>query len=279
MAARDDILAAISTGFAEELKLFDVSNPLEPVRLSAVELPRPPERVAIDGDLVAVTLGARGLHLYIIADPAAPQLVHQTYFFPYYARSVAIADGIVFVGSAPGTAGSGIGHIFAVDQVSGLKMAEFTTGASGTVLDFVIDESYLYAALVNTKGIFTFERESRTQFKLVYENNEVDVGDGRGSVCGDLALGNRELLVTSSTGFASFNLADPPTPQLAVDNDLNQFGWRQIALDGSGNMVAAAGQNSTTDGDDDVQIYNVGTDGLGNTFTELFDTNNSRSVE
>ncbi|MFO7675961.1 MAG: hypothetical protein R6X12_06580 [bacterium] len=84
------------------VRVFDVSNPAEPVLVASRHTRTSCLRVALSGNLAYVTASSNGLFVYDITDPTNPREVgyHRKTSWPYYsAGDVAVAGNLAYLGS------------------------------------------------------------------------------------------------------------------------------------------------------------------------------------
>ena len=123
----------------EGVEVVDVSDPLDPRRVAAVDLPGPARDVAVAGDLVATAAGSAGLQVVDATEATAPTLVGES---PAATSALGVfaTDGLVYL--AEGTDGLRI--------VSLADPAAPTTAGScdtpGDARDVVVVGGYAYVA-------------------------------------------------------------------------------------------------------------------------------------
>jgi hypothetical protein len=259
-------LAAVVDG--RGVSIFNVLNPALPALVGRLELPGQPRTVAGADDCqfldlrgitvacydVIVGLGAPGVALVDLGSlPNLTAPVLRSYSAPVTA--VAVGAGFGFVGLQNG-------RIVTVDLGTGATLSE--ASSSGQVEDLLVVGTELFALSRSQFG--GGPQVSRWQINGVTLNQTAVAGfDGsRGTGGRRLRLGvaGERLYAIHTAGVAVFDLAGGQLTLLANHRD-GQFGWRQLAPDGTGRGIAASDPNSTDDGAHDVQVFDLRPNGAG----------------
>ncbi len=243
-------LAAVVDG--RGVSVFNVLNPARPALVGRLELPGDARMVAGVGSRLLVGLGAQGLALVdlgSLSNLAAPTLRNH----PAPVTAVAAGAGFGFVGLENG-------RIRTVDPGTGNVLAEAFSG--GAVEDLLVVGTELFALNLTPSG----PQVTRWQINGVNLSQTAAVAyDGsRGAGGRRLRLGaaGDRLYATHTAGLAVFDLTGGQLTRLANHRD-GQFGWRQLAPDGTGRGIAASDPNSTDDGAHDLQIFDLRPNGDG----------------
>jgi len=246
VVARDGI-AAIADDSAGVI-LFDVSNPLRPVRVAQVPTPGPARAVAFGPGLLAVACGTAGLAIVDVSDPPAAEVMHRI-SFGSEARCVATDGTVVYVGLAGGS-------VAMVDMPSGLILGTRVI-STAAIQDLVVGREVLYVAVSGLlHGVSLLDGELGA---VSATGSPGGVGAGGRRL--RLSLGSDRLYFVHTQGVNVFSLVDPFAPSLVRSNMTAQAGWKQIVPNGTGLALAAVDANSTNDGAHDVSVYRLPADG------------------
>ncbi len=245
---------AIMANSDRGITVFNVFNGMSPAVVAQVDTPGDARRVTCSGNLIAVADGPAGLSIVDITDPPAAKILRQINL-GVEVQSVAAAGGLVFVGLKST-------QISVVDMLSGAELARINVPAA--VEDLSLAGDYLYAI---------------TADRLLV----INIADGDYKLIGNVAspivstpakrlfTGGGIAYVVHGKGYNTFDLATATAPKLLGTGRTTQFGWRQVAPNGSGIALVAVDPNSTFDGPNDVSLYNISnpavTDSLITTFT------------
>lgn len=262
LAVQNDLLYAASRQ-TFSLVIFDLSNRTDPVRLSETLIEGDETtQVAVSGNTAAVGKRSDGVFILDVTDPAAPFVRDLVTFPDADVNSVAMDGTLVFVGLSDG-------RIVTIDALTGLPFSEVsldTTESDTDIIDLVLNFGHVYAR--TSSQIFTFIRSSGAFLEQVSTFNP-PVGLGLGK----LFLGNEILLSTTINGFLSMDLSNPSEPALVASNDFVEAGWREVAMTGSGKLVAASGPfESRSANTNNVDIYDIGSTGFLANFEDRIPT-------
>ena len=256
VCALNDI--AIVADSAAGITLFSIGNGFNPTRLAQVDTPGNAISVACSGDLVAVGDDVAGLAIIDVSDPPAARIIHQLNLGSAV-RAVAASGGIAYAGLASG-------QIVSVDMASGMVLERVTIG--GTLQDVAVGGDALYALTLGTLHALPLNGDA-----LHVSGTVSSPGGGAGGGRRlRLFIGSAIGYASHTSGYNTFNLADPFHPVLIQQRTTSQFGWKQIIANGSGFGLAAVGVNSTDDGAHDVSLYDLGPAGTNNQFVTTFAT-------
>lgn len=238
-----DNLIAVADG-AAGVAVFNVFNGLNPAIIAQVDTPGTATAVAAGTNYVAVADGTSGLAIIDLGVPAQARVAHQVPRSQLggAVRAVAAVGGFALAGSDT--------RISLVDVLTGAVLTSVTTP---TVDDLFVEGSHVYAL---------FRSELRS-YRLAGNSLEP---------AGSLALnqspastvGRRRLFVAEGTayavydrGFVAVDVRTPGTLAVLSQTSTNQFGWKNLVLNGSGLAIAAVSPNSTPDGRHHVSLYDV----------------------
>lgn len=257
VTASNDLVAA-ADGDAG-VSVFNVFNGLEPRIIAQVDTPGFAQRVALSGRLLAVADGPGGLEIIDLIDPPAAHIIHQVSVDPgIEAASVTVAAGVAYVGLSDG-------FILAVDMAKGLIVSSAALSSGGVVQDLFLEGDLLYALTDNK--LFVVDYQSGNLIVLGSTDSPFVTTPNR-----RLFVGGGVAYTVHGKGYNTFSLADPTLPVLISAANTGEFGWKQVALNGSGVAVAAAGPNATDDGQHNVQLYDASDPSQTNVFLTEFAT-------
>lgn len=220
--------------------IFNVFAGLAPVSITQVDTPGQAQRVTCSGSLVAVADGSAGLAVIDISDPPAAGVKRQV-ALNANAISVTAVGNLAFVGLDSG-------DLVVVDMTSGSLLSRRFLGAA--VMDLVFGSDLLYALTktdlvtlrLNGKDLDLLSTVSSPLSNNSFNNLRVLAGGGF-------------LYATHNGGYNVFSLAEASRPSLVASHVSTSNGWRQLALTGSGDAVAAVG--TVFFGDADLSVYDV----------------------
>ncbi len=253
----DKAIVALGT---EGVVVANVFNRMNPQVVAFVRTPGEALRVASSGSLVAVATGAAGLAIVDVSDPPASPITHTVpaVLLGGAAQSVACVARVAFVGLSTG-------KLATVDLASGAVLEQLSVGTAGALVDLAVAGDVLYAL------------DPRTLYTLRLQPGRLAVS---GSVPSPTVVGaNVRLFAGGGVAYAvhgagvnSFGLADPLHPALLTAGNTNQFGWQQVALNGSGLALAAVGPNSFLAPSVEVELHDYRNPGQTSAFLNRFDT-------
>jgi len=239
--------------------LLDVSSGKNPVAIGSMATPAPTTRVALAGDRAIVAAGEAGLLIVDITAPPVLQIIHQV-SLGGPATAVAAVGGLAYGGTSGG-------------------MVSVIDIASGTVLDRQVLDSHVRDLGVGLNQIYALTNDTLYTLGPVTSSDRilsmvaspVSGADGNTFTNRRLAVGTDRLYAIHSRGYNIFDLVTPDTPTLLIDGETTQLGWRDMANNGSGMGIAAAGPNIGLPRE--VQIYDVASDVAdGSNFVTQFTT-------
>jgi histidinol phosphatase-like enzyme len=197
------------------------------------------QRVSIDGTFIAVAAGDAGL---VIIDEAIPATANITQQVPLTgASAVTAAGGMAFVGTTAGTVAS-------VNLVSG-RLVDLIS-LNTPIRDLAVLGEYVYA--LTDDRLFAISFANRTLSLSGSTASPFPAGPNL-----RLFVGGEIAYAVHRTGYNTFDLTNPAQPVLVQTGTSQQFGWKQMTLNGSGLALAAVGPNSTDDGTHDISLYDV----------------------
>ena len=210
-----------------------------PIVLSHVVIPGSAQRVAMDGNFVAVAGGAGGLFVLDISQPASPRITFQRALGTVQAVA---ADNLVAY------AGLSSGVIIAIDLVHQATGAAFSVG--GAVQDLAVSGDHLFALTADQLYVLSLGlKELRVVGKI--QSPFVTSPNTRLFVADDTAY------AVHGKGYNTIDVSTPDKPTLIKASNTQQFGWRQIVPNGSGVGLAAVGRNLSDDGPHDISLYDL----------------------
>lgn len=242
-AINDIAIVADSTS---GVTVFNVFNGLSPTRIAQVDTPGTASAVSCSGSRIAVADGNAGLAILDISDPPAAAIVRQ---IPQVelggpANAVATAGRIAFAGTSSGV-------VAAVDLLTGTVLDRVSL--PGAIHDVAIEAEHVFVLTVGR--LFSMRFENGRFARLGDAASPGGVGAGQRRL--RLFVGGGVAFAVHTSGFNTFDLANPNTPVLNQAGGTNQFGWKQIVANGSGVGVAAMSPNSTGDGPHHVHLYDL----------------------
>lgn len=256
--AKDDLLIGGSSNF-NALTIYDVSSSLEPIHISTfTALNFRVKDIACEGNLVAVATGLNRLAILDISDPSAPEIFNEVLFPGDNVDSVAMDGNYIFAGLRSG-------KIVAVEAISGLIITE--TSILGSPFSLALNSDYLYAA--TSDSVYTFKRKPAI---ILEETGQIPHSGGFSPNSPRLFLGSGLLYNTTNVGYRVLDLSDPAKPVEFQNYTLQQSGWREIVLNGSGIMAAAVSVISSIDAAHDIDLYDVGSTGFESTYLRTITT-------
>ncbi|MCW8138074.1 MAG: Ig-like domain-containing protein [Planctomycetota bacterium] len=257
VAALND-MAVVALGQAG-VAVANVFTRMNPEVVAWVDTPGEALRVAVTGSLVAVADGAAGLAVVDVSDPPAARIIRQVTGFLLGGRAecVTALAGIALVGLSTG-------ELVTVDLASGAVLERVRVGPRPLV-DVTVSGDAIYAldgttlhALPLTLGRLSVASSVASPF-FAAQNARVTAGGG-------------VAYVVHGKGVNTFNLSSPLQPSLIQATNTTQFGWKELALDGTGLALAAVSPNQAFDGPHHVSLYDVRDPVQTNVFLAEFPT-------
>ncbi|MBL9135599.1 MAG: Ig-like domain-containing protein [Verrucomicrobiales bacterium] len=248
--AVDNGLAVLAC--ASGVSVVDVSNPQTPVQVAIV--PEGCTAVALRGRLALVATSA-ALRLLDLTNPSSP-LIRWSRTDLNAATAVAFGDSSVLVHLSS--------QLHRLDPATGAARGVLQVGSC----DSLAARGELVYVLVDNK--LTICRDA-DYLELVGTVNAPGSG-GAGGRPRQLFIAGDLLYAQQNSGFNVLDLLDPASPVLLKNFQSNQAGWRDLALTGTGWLLAADGPNSVADGPHDVSLYRVQAGGTEAQFITTFVT-------
>lgn len=241
------------------ITVFNVTEIAEPLRIADVAIDGTIRDVDCSGVFVTAAAGEGGLAVIDISDPPAA-FIARTLLFGSDVYSVSMNGDQAYVGLENGT-------IAWVDLQTGVELARIKPTTS-IIDDLAIGRNVLYAISANRFYAINI------RFGQVVLEDTINLSGSRpsGSVLRRIALGDTYALVNHSGGFMSVDLTDPIAPVMGTFNSLAQSGWKSMAANGSGLMVAAASSFSNLTGNHHVQLFTIGDTAAEATLLQVFQT-------
>ncbi|MGV3771781.1 MAG: Ig-like domain-containing protein [Verrucomicrobiales bacterium] len=247
-------LAATALGNAG-IGLISLYNGAAPTMIAHLPLGANITRVAGSGDFV-VAVGGNQAFLVNVKNPAQPQLIRAMQIAG--AKSVTAGGGIAYVGTSTG-------QIVALHLESVSLHTSLTLPGTVDLQDLALEGSYLYA--ISRDRLFTISIESDTLALAGSAASPIIAAPHS-----RLFVGGQIAYAVHSKGFNTLSVTNPATPALLASANTAQFGWKQIALNGSGLGIAAVGQNLSDDGAHNLSLYDVSNPKSNNVFVATFPT-------
>jgi hypothetical protein len=230
--------------------LFDVSNPLIPIKVAQLDLSTAGTAMAGENSTLAVA-GLTDLTVWDVSTPASPALRYRSSISP---RAVRIAAGLVFVAAQDGT-------VSVLDAASGETLASLPSSPGSRAEDLWLTLPWIYVL------------DSAPQQIRVLELTETNLAQ-RGSVpvpllpplkTERLHLEGRDHLLYAATtqGFAVLDTTTPASLLALQSFITTQLSWRQIV------PVSDSRALATIDG---VSLYDLSPDGTNRTFVATLPT-------
>ncbi|MCH8290642.1 Ig-like domain-containing protein [Candidatus Poribacteria bacterium] len=241
------------------VSVFNVFNGMNPTIIAQVDTPGVAQAVACAGDRIAVADGDAGLAIIDISDPPAAQIIYQLNLSGS-AQAVAVAGDIAYVGTSSG-------QLVSVDMASGTVLEQIGIGTS--ISDIAIGGDALYVLTTGTLHTLPSFVEGDLQVVSAVASPG-SIGAGSRSL--RLFVGGGIAYATHTSGYNTFDLADPFQPILIAQGSTGQFGWKQIIPNGSGLGVAAVSPNSGDGGPRHISLYDVRNPAQTNVFLTQFET-------
>ena len=203
-------------------------------------------RVACFGNFVAVASGPSGLQIVDVSDPPAARVA---FFLPQVgtANCVVTADGNVYVGTESG-------QVVTVNLATGTELSRFSVGAP--IQDLKLGGDRLY--ILSNRRLLPYRQDGGEWIAA-----GPGVTSGSGDAAGRLFIGGGFAYMTHGNGYRTFDLTNPDQPVERTTGNDTQIGWRQLAPNGSGLGLAAAGISQQAV---EAQVYDVSDPALNTQF-------------
>jgi len=212
-----------------------------------VALPAAGGLLAEEVGLAAVADGTAGLLIVDLFDPLNPRLRHR---IPLNGTThcVTIADGLAY-------AGTDNGRVVTVDLFSGEVLADVELGFP--IHDLRVSRGALFVVGPRSNRVSLQALPILSGGLLGTPGARVDSEGFSGRRGLRLSVGDGVAYLVHGRGYNTISVLDPWVPQLIATSQTGQFGWKQVAPDGTGLAVACVGANSTDDGSHDLSVYDV----------------------
>lgn len=269
IAVRNNI-AVVGSG-SGGITVFDVKQGTNPLRIAQLPIPGNVQGIDVVRDQVAVAAGTGGFVIIDTEDPPAAEiefslLFQDSFGNPLSANAVVVNGSVAFVGLSNGT-------IVAVDMFSGFEISRLTGFVNENIIDLGIANNHLYALSYNGSNAELWTAEVLSDSDLIARSNiNINERFAAGQRPFRLFLGDTYALVSVSTGYYNFDLADPANPAFTEEFSTQQFGWKEVVANGTNHLLAAASANSTDDGEHNIDLYEIDEGGLSAEFVTRFET-------
>ena len=233
------LYAAVYTISAEGLRIYDVSDPENIIKVGGVVVPGGdyPNQIEVRGNYAYI--GARGnadnVKIYDISNPTNPVLVNTfTTALPSF-EVLKIDESYLFTGTANGNAGFPMENleVFDItDPVNPVKTASITE--ADTVPNFTVGNGFLYKLSVPVSGGTKLKVYDLNSLALVNELDLPDlspVGVNKIDLFGDDTL---YISLNGSDDFAVVDVSDPANLILLDRIDFSDFSTNSNLLYGGG---------------------------------------------
>lgn len=225
--------------------ITSVFTRMNPEIVGLVDTPGVATRVAASGSRVAVADGPAGLAIVDASDPPAARIVHQVspFLLGGEPRSVAAVADVAFVGLSTGV-------LAIVDLRTGALLETRPIGPR-SIEDLAVAGDGLYA--LDSHALHALRLRSSGGVQLVSSVSSPIVASANVRVF----AGGGTAYAIHGKGANSFSLSNPFQPTLLTAANTTQFGWKDLALNGSGLAVAAVSPNGAFDGPHEVNVYDA----------------------
>lgn len=241
----EDGIAVVADGNAG-ITVLNAFSGLRPLRVAQLALPSgAATAVALSGRTVAaITHGA--LHIVSLQDIERPAMTHTISAAQLGGSPTAVtADG----GLAYVATSNGFVHVIALS--SGATLA--TRSNLGIIEDVALHKDEILVLTRERLVLLELQQGQLVELSSISAPGQRGAGGRRFR----LSPGAGRVYATESRGFRVFDISDPHEPELLHEQITAQFGWKQIAPNGSGIGIAATSPNSTDDGPHHVDIYSL----------------------
>ena len=251
------------------VSIFNVFNRMDPLIIAQVPTLGPAVAVAISGNFLIAAHGASGVTILDISHPPDVPVVYQG-SVGGTAQAVAASGDYAFVGTVEGA-------VTMIELSSSAALQTIQLG--GRVEDLGIEGDTLYA-YANGKlqiipvgqGILAVSGSLASPAP-----SGINAANGRGRIF----VGGGVAYLVHTRGYNAFSVTNPAAPVLLLQGNAvpNQFGWKQIALNGSGLMLGAVSPNQAFDGPHNLSLFTLNNPSVFATFqTEFVTPGVARSV-
>lgn len=237
------VLASVTP---DSLLVFNAFAGLAPTLVADLDLTQTPRGIAAEGRWGAAALGNSGVAIVDLN-----QLMLRV--IPIFeATAVTVGGSLISAGTADG-------RVALIEAETGILLDELSLPQRDEIVSLLVVGDFLYV----------LQPQLGSQQVL----HAIDVQNEIMSVAGSLSLpdsfsppqrryflsaGDDFLLLSHASGFNVLSLTNAAAPTRIRNEDLRQFGFKQIVPNGSGLGVAAADPFSTGDGAHDLQLYQLG---------------------
>ena len=260
LCSSGDLLLAAHTGGVTGLNVF---ASMQPEIIARVGVQGEVTRVACSGRRAAVAAGTGGLALLDLQVPSQARVsfVATPVTLGGLPRCVAAATEVAYVGLNTGV-------LVALDMTTGLVLSRVSLGEE--VQDCAVWGDHLYA--LTTHRLHALQLDPS---RLLVTGSAASTNP---QAFRRLTVGGGIAYAVHPSGYDTFNLAAPAAPVLLRANVLQQTGWRDMAVDGTGFGLAAASGRDGLPGD--LEVYDVRDPAQFGTFVTTYVTPGAaRAVE
>ncbi len=222
------------------VSVFNVFTGMDPTIVAQIGTPGSAQSVALDAAHLLVGNASEGVSVFDIRSLPEVTLIHQLDL-----------GNVIAVSASAGTgyAGTESGLLVKLDLRSGAVLD--TLNLQGPIHDLRLDADHLYALTPGT--LFTIPLTT-TFLRL---DGRLPVSSAWNTSHGRmrLAVGGGVGYVVHRRGYDTVNTADPTNLQPITTTQTAQFGWKQVAPNGSGLLVTTRSTNQSFDGPHHVWLY------------------------
>lgn len=257
-------VAAAEGGIA----LFDVSSPLQPLRIGQIGTSDSCIAVAASGAWLVAAEGSSGVLIVDVSNPAQPSRVRQV---GPGALGGEVSIQAVAAGAQLAFSGGTVGRVAVLDLNSGAVFQVVDLGAK--IEDLAIEGTTLYAYAGDRLHVLPFGGGILERAGVANCPSPIGINSANGR--GRLFVGGGIAYATHSKGYTALDVRDPANPKLLSVGDSPQFGWKHAVANGSGKVIAAYSPNQAFDGPHNVGLFDstdLATGNMDAKFLTQFDT-------
>jgi hypothetical protein len=221
---------------ANGVAIFNVFNRMPPLIIAQVDTPGDARAVASAGNYVVVADGAAGVTILDISNPPDVPILFQG-GINGTAQAVAVSGDLAFIGTVEG-------DLIMMELSSLTPLQSLNLG--GRVEDLAIEGDTLYAYANDRLQIIPIGQGALAVGGSISSPapNGVNTANGRGRIF----VGGGNAYLVHTRGYNVFSVTNSAAPVLLLQNTTAQFGWKQVALNGSGLLLATVSPNQAFDG-------------------------------
>jgi uncharacterized small protein (DUF1192 family) len=238
--ARNNVVAV--AGAESGVSLFNVFTAMDPTIVAQVGTSVSADAVALTKDYLLVADGTAGAAIFGLQNIPEVTLRHQLNLGE--AMSVAATAQTGYVGLANGS-------LVKIDLPSGAVLDQLFLGAP--VHDLALDGDFLYVATPGRIDTISLTAASLSSTDAISVTSGFNTYTGRMR----LAVGGGVVYAVHRRGYDTVDVSAPANLRAITTTVTGQFGWKDVALNGSGLIVAAQSPNQSFDGPHNVWLYDA----------------------